>query len=54
MAVCSDHFRTQDLDKDGFRTVLKKGAVPCLYLDKPKPKSEDYTNLPVSINLHNK
>lgn len=39
MAVCSDHFREQDLDRDGFRTILKKGALPCLHLDKPKSAS---------------
>lgn len=45
MAVCSDHFRPQDLDRDGFRSVLKKDAVPCLYLDRPKMQiSESGTN----------
>lgn len=39
-AVCSDHFRPFDMDRDGFRVVLKKGVVPSLYLDKPKPKSQ--------------
>lgn len=37
-AVCSDHFWPEDLDRDGFRVVLRKGVVPVLYLDKPKPE----------------
>lgn len=45
MVVCSDHFKSQDLDRDGFRSVLKKGALPCLYLDRPKPESDDHIDL---------
>lgn len=39
-AVCSVHFRQSDLDRDGFRVVLKKGAIPRLHLDKPKQDPE--------------
>lgn len=39
-AVCSVHFRQSDLDRDGFRVVLKKGAMPRLHLDKPKQNPE--------------
>lgn len=53
MAVCSDHFQPKDLDKDGFRTILKRGAVPRLYLDKPKPRSSEKLKTPQVCNTNN-
>lgn len=56
--VCSDHFQRGDLRRNGLRVLLKNGAVPTLYLDKPKESLNSMnkpTNKPktsVDINNH--